>query len=294
MWSREILSPAKINLHLDVAPPVDSGFHPLRSLFVMVSLYDRIRVDERPDGCEIQSNCDFPTEQNILYKTWQLCRERGFYEGGLFIELEKNIPSGAGLGGGSGNCASLLRLLKEKSPEVKSDEEWRNLAAELGSDVPFFMDSVAAVVTGRGEFIQPLTPRSDYHVLIVYPDLSLSTPSAFRALDSYRDREGIDFNWGLDTRIIDDLYKGKAPREWPFFNSFSDPTYKDHPQLAMIEENLLTRGAEFVTLSGSGSAMTGIFTDKICLEGALNHLKSKFPNTYAVAPLEIIPYGIVI
>ena len=294
MWSLEVLSPAKINLHLDVAPPGRNGFHPLRSLFVMVSLYDRLTVSEAPSGCRIESDCPFPAEDNILYKTWSLCRERGFYEGGLSIRLEKNIPSGAGLGGGSGDCASLLRILREKSSLSRPEEEWFGLAAELGSDVPFFLKSTAAVVTGRGEFIRPIPARNDFSILIVYPDLSLSTPRAFAALDNYRRNRGLVHDWGLSEKDIGSLFCDLSPGEWPFFNSFTEPSYEEYPQLARIGENLLTMGADFVTLSGSGSAMAGIFTDQDRLENAQILLKSKFPATYAVSPLEIIPYGIVI
>ncbi len=294
MWKSEILSPAKINLHLDVAPPDGSGFHPLRSLFVMVSLYDRMTVAEGADGCVIESNCPFPSESNILYKTWELCRQRGFFSSGLRISLEKNIPSGAGLGGGSGNCATLLRLLREHSPSDRSREEWMELAAELGSDVPFFMESTAAVVTGRGEGISPLAPRTDYHVLIVFPGISISTPSAFSALDRSRRETAIPHEWGLGEEEIGRIYSEVNPASWPYYNSFAESTYKEHIQLSRIAETLLTRGADFVTLSGSGSAMVGIFTDIKRLNDAQIVMKSKFPATYAVLPLDIIPYGIVI
>ena len=294
MWKTDILSPAKINLHLDVAPPGGSGFHPLRSLFVMVSLYDRLSIAEAEEGCFISSNCPFPERENILYKAWELCRERGFFSSGLRIHLEKTIPSGAGLGGGSGDCATLLRVLKEWSGQDRTDGEWMALAAELGSDVPFFMESTAAVVTGRGEFIRPVAARTDYHVLIVFPGIGISTASAFSDLDRSREAEGNPWAWGLDAEEIGRLYHNLAPGDWPFFNSFQNRAFEGHPQLARIGEDLLTRGADFVTLSGSGSAMAGIFTDVNHLNNAQIFMKSKFPATYAVLPLDIIPYGIVI
>jgi 4-diphosphocytidyl-2-C-methyl-D-erythritol kinase len=294
MWKTEILSPAKINLHLDVAPPGKNGFHPLRSLFLMVSLYDKIIVEETLSGCTIESNCSFPMEENILYKTWALCCERGFYQGGLALQLDKRIPSGAGLGGGSGNCAALLRVLKEKAPGGRTDQDWLELAAELGSDVPFFMDTCSAVVTGRGETISPVESRGDFQILIVYPDLSISTPSAFRLLDEYRQVKAIKHDWGKDEAQIAHQFKEMSPLEWDFFNSFTQPIYKEYPILQSIEENLLTSGADFVKLSGSGSAMVGIYSDEKSHSKALELMKSKFPATYSVFPLEFIPYGIVI
>ncbi|MBN2627526.1 MAG: hypothetical protein JXA95_12735, partial [Spirochaetales bacterium] len=220
--------------------------------------------------------------------------ERGFYEGGLALKLEKNIPSGAGLGGGSGNCASLLHLLREKSGTGKNDGAWMELAAELGSDVPFFMKATAALVTGRGEHISPVPARKEFEVLIVYPDISLSTPAAFGRLDRYREGKGEAFEWSLTEEEIIGQWEALPPSEWGFLNSFTAPTYREFSQLAHIEENLLTRGADFVTLSGSGSAMVGLFTDRNKLNDAYLLMKRKFPATYAVIPLDIIPYGIVI
>ncbi len=294
MWKNEVLSPAKINLHLDIAGPGEKGFHPLRSLFLMVSLYDRLTVSEAEEGCRIESDCPFPAEENILYRTWKLCRERGFYRGGLSLALEKNIPSGAGLGGGSSDCASLIHVLRERSGEGISDGQWLELGAELGSDVPFFLRAVSALVTGRGEHIRPLTARGDFHILIVYPDLHISTPAAFRTLDSYREREGITHRWSLTEEDIIRIWEQREPGDWGFLNSFADPIYEEYPQLAGIRENLLTRGADFVTLSGSGSAMVGIFKDRDKSDSAYLLMKSKFPATYKAIPLDIIPYGIVI
>jgi 4-diphosphocytidyl-2-C-methyl-D-erythritol kinase len=93
MWKIKILSPAKINLHLDISPPGANGFHPLRSLFVMVSLYDEMRIEEKDEGCVIISDLSVHEKENILYKTWLLCQKEGLYKKGLKIHLKKkNTP----------------------------------------------------------------------------------------------------------------------------------------------------------------------------------------------------------
>jgi 4-diphosphocytidyl-2-C-methyl-D-erythritol kinase len=125
MWKIKILSPAKINLHLDISPPGANGFHPIRSLFVMVSLYDEMRIEEKDEGCVIISDLPVPEKENILYKTWLLCQKEGLYKKGLKIHLKKKIPHGAGLGGGSGNAASLLRVFYGLNPQIKPFSYWK-------------------------------------------------------------------------------------------------------------------------------------------------------------------------
>jgi 4-diphosphocytidyl-2-C-methyl-D-erythritol kinase len=293
MWKIKILSPAKINLHLDISPPGANGFHPLRSLFVMVSLYDEMRIEEKDEGCVIISDLSVHEKENILYKTWLLCQKEGLYKKGLKIHLKKKIPHGAGLGGGSGNAASLLRVLYGLNPQIKPFSYWKNLASDLGSDVPFFMDTTAAVVSGRGEVIKAVESLKNYSVLIVFPGIPFSTPKAFSSLDHFRKFKK-DYTWRLTLEQIENSFLKDNPKNWPFFNSFSPSAYESYPPLKLIEETLLTNGADFAILSGSGSAMVGIFTSKdICLR-AKRVLINDFPATYAVDPLDIIPCGIVI
>lgn len=293
MWKTELLSPAKINLHLDVAPPDGSGFHPLRSLFVMVSLYDEIRVEQRKDGFELECNLDIPTGDNLLYKTWQICRRKGIYSGGLKIDLKKKIPLGAGLGGGSSNAAALLSCLNGKGEREMSREGLSCLAAQLGSDVPFFLNSGPAVVHGRGEHIIPVKGRSDFGVLIVYPGIHQSTPRAFSALDHYRNEKGITHRWGLSLDEIGRVFESEHPGDWPFINSFTPVLEGIHPPLSKIAQSLLTNGADFVSLSGSGSAVAGVFTSFSSLATAKKKIGRDITATYAVNPLDIMPYGVV-
>lgn len=265
----------------------------MRSLFVLVSLYDELTIEAVPQGCEIESNCPFPSKENILYKAWELCCEQGFYSGGLKLTLQKNIPSGAGLGGGSGNAATLLRTLYEHSDKRRSLEEWTDLSARLGSDVPFFMDSAAAVVTGRGEHVKTIEPRLDYHLVIVYPHIFMGTPQAFSELDNRRVEQQITHEWALLQEDITFHYHNSPPHKWPFFNSFTPTAYKNHPQLKKIEKTLLTLGADFASLSGSGSAMVGVYMSEEQALLAKNTLQDEFPLTYSVIPLDIIPFCIV-
>ena len=238
-----IEAPCKINLHLSIGEKRPDGFHELESLFAPLDFHDTLRLEcGGKDGeCSLEMNWNTPIEvippvipvkENLVFRAVSLFRERTGFGSGLFLRLDKRVPVGAGLGGGSSDAASCLLALNSLAGDVLSMEKLSELAAVLGSDVPFFLgtdNSVcppknvcpsdrnvcppAAYVGGRGELVRPVkTPRGLW-VLLVKPDFSSDTAAAFRLLDQMRNgdrRPGDRFHQG-DRRLGDRFHL--SPRE---------------------------------------------------------------------------------
>ncbi len=258
------LSPAKINVHLAVGNCRADGYHPICSWFLKVGLYDEIDVDIDVEESEIvvEGNTAVAVQDDLMAKAARL-----FYaDAGLIptcrIRIEKIIPVGAGLGGGSSNAATVLLALNHLYGELLSPGKLRELALHLGSDVPFFLGGPSAVVTGRGEIIEEVRARASWNVLIVDPGFSISTRDAYRWLDEERGEAAAN-EWkhgerGMDKEGLKKMIKGN-PRNWCFFNDFSTVLYKRFWSLREICSGLLASGALHAGISGSGSACFGLF-----------------------------------
>uniref|UniRef100_A0A7C4RVG5 4-diphosphocytidyl-2-C-methyl-D-erythritol kinase n=1 Tax=Fervidobacterium thailandense TaxID=1008305 RepID=A0A7C4RVG5_9BACT len=170
---------AKINLCLDVLFKRIDGFHEIDSLFQNVSLYDEMEVKITHGQGRIFVESDTQIEENILYKVWNLSKS---FEYDCYVKLKKNIPMGAGLGGGSSNAGAFLTLLAVTG--VISQERKNEIAPLVGSDVPFFLHGGTAIVGGRGELIKRVTPLSGFRVDIFKPNFSISTKEAYSKLNS--------------------------------------------------------------------------------------------------------------
>ncbi len=279
-------SPAKINLHLDIFNKREDGFHDLFSIFQMISLYDKIEIRNIPEKrqCRISGPFDFPDEENIMFKAVALFRKETGYDKGLHIFIEKNIPQGGGLGGGSGNAASVLKALQSLSGITLKYDRAMKMAAELGSDVPFFLSSAAEIVSGRGEVLKPIKARTDYYLLLVIPDFSINTGQAFGALTRYRKDHKAEFP--LTKEEVVEMYEKKAVSQWNFYNSFLICLKKEHNVLEHIVNLFYYSGADFAGMSGSGSVMFGIFsTQKDCIS-ASEKLSGSFSRMLFVNPLD--------
>lgn len=282
----KIKSPAKLNLHLDVCNKRQDGFHEIFSIFQLISLFDNIEIVETENdrGCLIEGPFDFPQEDNIMYKAVSLFRKATGYSQGVKINIEKNIPQGGGLGGGSGNAASVLKSLQVLSSIKLEKNQLLSMAEELGSDVPFFCSSAAAVVRGRGEIIQQVEARIDYHILLVIPNFAINTGHAFKVLSEYRKNHHVDFP--LENEEVLEMYEKKAVSQWNFCNSFLNCLKKEHNVLEHIENLFYYSGADFAGMSGSGSVMYGIFSkQKDCIT-ASKKFSGTFGKVLFVNPLD--------
>lgn len=244
---------AKINLGLQVLNKRIDGFHNINSIFAPISLYDEITIKES-DYFNLQSNVDFgiSDDENLVIKAAkkfnQVIGENISYE----ITLIKNIPMQAGLGGGSSDGATVLKMLNEMHNYPLNNEELSKIALELGSDVPFFIYNRIALATGRGEVLEFLDIELNWNVLVVFPNLNISTREAYSQLQ----RTGTLIN-----EI--DLKKGLFERDFSIFiNDFEEYAIKKFSIIKKIKDELLKNGAFFASLSGSGSAIFGLFDDE--------------------------------
>ncbi|GHV27355.1 4-diphosphocytidyl-2-C-methyl-D-erythritol kinase [Spirochaetia bacterium] len=272
-----IEAPCKINLHLRVKGRRPDGFHELESIFLALASGDTLHFEvlQAGDADEflVENMEELPRTNNIVLKAVNLFRAKTGFDTPVRIRLEKRIPPGAGLGGGSSDAASTLLALNELAGLALGSDALMRMAAELGSDVPFFLGSAgAAYITGRGEHIRPIEGPPDCAVLVVKPGFSSATAEAFKLLDAHRERHPAAAplpgspgeKAGISEQVPVEALKG-PPARWPYRNDFLEvflesgaPSERD--TYRAILGGLEEAGADFCGLTGSGSACFGIFT----------------------------------
>jgi 4-diphosphocytidyl-2-C-methyl-D-erythritol kinase len=268
-------APCKINLHLRVKGLRADGYHDLESVFLALAFGDTLRFEvlDKPGPVVLsreyripgwEGRLPFPPERDLVYRAAVLFREKTAFDKALEIRLEKRVPLGAGLGGGSSDAAAVLRGLDALAGTALSMEALAFMAGTLGSDVPFFLTPGAAFVSGRGEWIRPLPAPEKLRVVLVNPGFPSDTARAFRRLD--RDRAE-DAGTGGDRGPAPEALMaalGEAPGGWPYGNDFLPLFLKGGTGAAAYRSiigDLKALGADFTGLSGSGSTCFGIFTD---------------------------------
>ncbi len=229
--------PAKINTFLSVGPPDSSGFHPIRTVFQAIGLFDEIEVSVSDLDSVVWVGAKVP-EENTVSKVLRLSRECAPIPP-LAIVVHKQIPVQAGLGGGSSNAAGLLRYIKRSWPDFMSERSAFEIACAVGADVSFFLTGGRVRGTGYGETLESLPDKAREWLVVAKPEIGVSTASAFARLDD-----------------------AKRP-----FKEFSDEAFNDFERVAPCEclelvERLRTLGAKNALLCGSGSAVFGSFSDE--------------------------------
>ncbi len=280
----ELRAYAKLNLFLRVLGKRPDGFHDIRTLFQTVSLSDTLSIRMTPGrqpavrlACSRQ---DLRGEDNLAWRAAQLMLRRTGAAVQLEIDLEKAIPSGAGLGGGSSDAAAVIRALAAMLPERPPPELLFEVAAEIGSDVPFFLVGGSALGSGRGTEIEPLDDLPPAALVIARPALEVSTAWAYGALAEQRARLTADAAWDTmedSGRSSSALPSGPLPgsREGSV-NDFEAAVFQRYPAIAALKSQLCALGARPALMSGSGSAVFGVFesyqsarlvADTLCAEG---------------------------
>jgi 4-diphosphocytidyl-2-C-methyl-D-erythritol kinase len=256
-----VLAPAKINLHLRVYKRRNDGFHGIRSIFQAISLADEIIVGslKKTSSIEICGEFDCPVEKTTFYRAVLAWRAATGDDGGVKIRVGKHIPAGAGLGGGSSDAAATLRALERLSGLSLGPQRLASIGAAVGSDVPFFLLGAAALVSGRGEIVEPFAAREDFSLLLCSPGFPSSTPEAYALLDRERPDDSAEVDPEPSSLLA--AYR-EAPGLWPFANSFEAPLMRAYPALAEVAGLLRSAGASFVRMSGSGSTVYGVFEDR--------------------------------
>jgi 4-diphosphocytidyl-2-C-methyl-D-erythritol kinase len=255
----------------------------------------RIDVSKGPGGCELVRNCllpggelPFPPEEDLAYRAALLFRAKTGFDRALRIELDKRIPLGAGLGGGSSDAAAVLLALDQAAGTGLPEAALRTLAEALGSDVPFFISPGAALVYGRGEEVFPLSPPKNIRVVLVNPGFPQDTTGAFRLLDAERGR-GWPVPEGLERAALATALAG-PPALWPYGNDFL-PLFLERGSGEAAEAyraiilSLKALGAEFTGLSGSGSTCFGIFTNGGAADRAVKVLMEQWNFVRITFPL---------
>jgi len=294
-----IEAPCKINLHLKIGEKRPDGFHSLESLFAPLAFGDTLRFEcnGKEGDCSLSIAYESPVEpispeNNLIIRAVSLFRELTGYKNGLNIHLNKRIPVGAGLGGGSSDAASTLLALNSLANGVLSMKELAKTAALLGSDVPFFLTGGAAFVSGRGELVEPVDFSPNFWVILVKPPFSSETTHAFKLLDRIReDNKYKNKGNELSKEILLHALKGD-PGAWSFQNDFLSVFSGSYPlknkDIGLnfgvydnILGNLRQVGASFTGLSGSGSCCFGIFSTKGAAEKAVMELPMKLRSSAA-------------
>lgn len=270
MKSFTLPSFAKINLNLRVLGKRPDGFHELFTVFQTVSLHDSLSFSENED---IRLTCDdtsIPTDQrNLVVKAANLLKERSGIRLGVSLHLKKRIPAPGGLGGGSSNAAiALIGLSKLWKLDLSADD-LQTMACELGSDVPYFLIGGTAIGSGRGTQIEPIEDLQVPHLLIVTPNVRVSTPDAFKSLDAPNlttsDAERILIVCRFEARKLDLLQSVLT-------NDMEPAVFAAYPEIERVKHTLLRLGAVGAMMSGSGASVFAVFDKEETRQTALKAL----------------------
>lgn len=267
---------AKINLGLEVLRQREDGYHEIITLFQTIDLCDRLSFRLRDDNRILiaGNRNDVPwDESNLIYQAALILKRESGSTKGIEIEVSKRIPPGRGLAGGSSNAALTLLVLNYLWKLNLSTEELLSLAADLGADVPYFFYGGLCLGQGKGEKLEPLSDLPSRFVLLVIPDFPVSTAMAYREFDR---QAAFLTSTDKESKIIQFL-KAKNNLLIKYLKNDLEPVvFRIYPQLAEIKQEIANSGAELSMMSGSGSAIYGLFTDRKQAEEAANKFKDRY------------------
>ena len=274
---------AKVNLTLQVGSRHPDGYHAVMSVMQRISLWDTVTV-ERGTGRDILL-CSVPVtesaDDNLCMKALRaFFAETGIKSDGVTITLEKHIPVQAGLGGGSSDAAAVWRGLRTLYAPNMTDTRLEKMAEKLGSDVPFFIQGGTQLATGRGEVVSPLPQLAEGWFVVVKPDEGYSTAEMYRRLDEPGSRRVRNSRYMQDAVAANNVHAVAAE----LHNSFERVVPKDS-SLRTIKDALRAQGALGTLLSGSGSAVFGLFDDQSAAAAAAEALKKTWPWVFVARPV---------
>jgi len=271
-------SHAKVNIGLQIRNQRPDGYHNIQTIFQELDFHDTIRLEKRDSNCQFSSNVDWlaKDDSNLCVMAWQKMVDV-FGLGGVSIELEKRIPAGGGLGGGSSNAATILKGLRTLYELDVSDDELETIGIDLGADVPFFIKGKTQIGDGIGEILKPIETIINGCYLLVVPDLHIDTKWAYGEFKNILDRpnEIVNFLGFIRKEII--------PFEL-FENDFEAIVVPAYPEIGQIKNSLRVHGARFASLSGSGSTVFGVFDEDADAKSAESHFSSRY-NTFITNPI---------
>lgn len=252
-----LLSPAKINLFLQILRKRPDGYHDLETLMCCIGLYDHVFLDF--NTTTISVSCNHPQvprdHTNVAYRAARLFLNRIKTNAGVGITIDKRIPVDSGLGGGSSNAATVLLGLNQHYGNPLSRKILMELAAATGSDVPFFIDQKPAIATGSGNILDAYNGLEPGTAVVIFPSFGISTAEMYKKFDLRLTKE--------KEKIKVPSFKNKRFNiEQQLYNDFEKVAVESYPETARIKNILLKNGAAGALMSGSGSAVYGLFRDR--------------------------------
>lgn len=271
-----IKSNAKINLSLEIINKRDDGYHNINTIFAPIGVYDDITIEENTTGLkyDIYPKNEFPIYKNLLYRGAKL-----FFDNykpqhtNLTITLNKRIPIGAGLGGGSSNAAFIINALNDYFGTNAPKADLMALGRQLGADVPFFINNSCAIGKGIGDDLEYIDVKIPYKVLIVHPNVFVSTSWAYQSLNLLKPNEGNDLKELLLKSITD-----KQICSQYFRNDFEKLVFNKYPEINFVKKRMYEQGAFFSMMTGSGSTVFGLFDNEQDFEKAYEYFFSYFED----------------
>ncbi len=265
-----VKSPAKINFGLNIVSKREDGFHNIETIFYPIDLHDVLIFEKSAKFSFTCNNKEIQNDDNnLVIKAVRLIEQFIKKEIAVSIALEKNIPIGAGLGGGSSNAAHTLLSINELFELQIKNETLNKFALQLGSDVPFFLNPVPSYASSRGEILSPIDLEITKPILLVNPGIHISTKWAY---ENIKPQTPVFKFKSLSQENVNKI----ASLKDKVVNDFEEIAFAAHPLLAEIKKKMGDFQAEFVLMSGSGSTMFGVFPDNNSAQKA----KQYFSKTY--------------
>lgn len=272
-------TPAKINLTLDVTGKLESGYHTLSMIMQSIDVCDELSFEKTADETILFSMNKYlpdkiPAEKNLVYKAAKLMKDTFKIDGGFKIHLTKNIPAAAGLAGGSSDCAATLIGINELCGLGLDIEKLCEIGVKLGADVPFCIRKGTMLAEGIGEILTPLTPLTGIPVLLIKPNISISTPYVYKHLKLNK----LDYhpdNKAVISYIKDNNIKKIAAS---LSNVLETVTIPENPIIAELKRYLTESGAIGSLMSGSGPTTFGIFENMETAKKAYEKAKADYPD----------------
>ena len=271
MKSYTIKSYAKVNVGLQILNQRPDGFHNINTVFQELDFHDTIKLKKKDSGCEFYSNVKWLNNDstNLCVLAFEKLSEE-YDIGGISINLVKKIPSGGGLGGGSSNAAAILKGLCHLYSIDPVYEKLSKIALTIGADVPFFLKGGTQIASGIGEQLVELNGIINGVYLLIIPKFKIDTRWAYKSFKKFLQRPKVEVNFA------DLLGRDKTPFKL-FENDFESIVIPAYPEIAIIKEKLWSCKPRFVSLSGSGSTVFGIFDDEADAKSA----ESLFSHRYS-------------
>ncbi len=244
---------AKINFGLNILSKRPDGYHNIETIFYPIQLHDELII-QKSNSSLFESNIEIlnSNADNLIIKAKQKLEEYVNKTFSVKIILKKYIPLGAGLGGGSSNAASTLIALNKLYNLGLSGKNLFNIAVQLGSDVPFFLNSVPSFAQGKGEILKKINFEIPYPILVINPGIHVSTPWAYSKVIPEKPKLSLN-------SIIDNGINNFSELKDKVNNDFEEIVFEKYPEIKELKQSLYDLGAEFALMTGSGSTLFGVF-----------------------------------